>query len=149
MEEIDLSVPGIHWTNDVKCERLTVGIRGKARSDTHRMTVYTYPNIDAGTKIYNYQDLKLAYPHLSVLSEETLKLRDVKIILAQNRYHIHRPEEYKCCTNGEPWTVKTKLGWTLCGPLPPQEAVQMTASCVTASEDDVLAEQIKSWWDIE
>ena len=25
----------------------------------------------------------------------------------------------------------------------------MTASCVTASEDDVLAEQIKTWWDIE
>ena len=25
----------------------------------------------------------------------------------------------------------------------------MTASCVTASEDDALAEQIKTWWDIE
>ena len=25
----------------------------------------------------------------------------------------------------------------------------MTASCVTASENDVLAEQIKTWWDIE
>ena len=30
-----------------------------------------------------------------------------------------------------------------------QKAVQMTASCVTASEDDALAEQIKTWWDIE
>ena len=25
----------------------------------------------------------------------------------------------------------------------------MTASCVTGSEDDELAEQIKTWWDIE
>ena len=41
--------------------------------------------------------------------------------------------------------VKTKLGWTLCGPRPQQEAVQMTASCVTASEDDAQAEQIKTW----
>ena len=147
-EEIDLSVAGIHGTNDMKCERFTVRIRGKAMSDTHHMTVYTHPNIDAGTKIYNYQ-LKLAYPHLSVLSEETLKLKDVKMILGQNCYHIHRPVEYKSCTNGEPWAVKTKLGWTLCGPLQQQKAVQMTASCVTASEDDVLAEQIKTWWDIE
>ena len=148
-EEIDLSVTGIHGTNDVKCERFTVGIRGKAMSDTHHMTIYTHPNIDAGTKIYNYQELKLSYPHLSVLSEETLKLKDVKMILGQNCYHIHRPVDNKSCTNGEPWAVKTKLGWTLCGPLPQQKAVQMTASCVTASEDDALAEQIKTWWDIE
>ena len=148
-EEIDLSVAGIHGTNDVKCERFTLGIRGKGMSDTHHLTVYTHPNIDAGTKIYNYQELKLAYPHLSVLSEETLKLKHVKMILGQNCYHIHRPVEYRSCTNGEPWAVKTKLGWTLCGPLPQQKAVQMTASCVTASEDDALAEQIKTWWDIE
>ena len=45
--------------------------------------------------------------------------------------------------------MKTKLGWTLAGPLPQQKAVQMTASCVTASEDDALAEQIKTWWDID
>ena len=92
-EEIDLSVAGIHGTNDVKCERFTLGIRGKGMSDTHHMTVYTHPNIDAGTKIYNYQELKLAYPHLSVLSEETLKLKDVKMILGQNCYHIHQPVE--------------------------------------------------------
>ena len=80
-EEIDQSVAGIHGTNDVKCERFTVGIRGKARTDTHHLTVYTHPNIDAGTKIYNYKELKLAYPHLSVLSEETSKLKDVKKVI--------------------------------------------------------------------
>ena len=31
-EEVDLSVAGIHGTNEVKCELLTVGIRGKART---------------------------------------------------------------------------------------------------------------------
>ena len=61
-KEIDLGVAGIHGTNDVKCERFIVGIRGKAMSDTHHMTVYTHPNLDDGTKIYNYQKLKLAYP---------------------------------------------------------------------------------------
>ena len=108
-EEIDLGVAGIHGTNDVKCERFTVGIRGKAMSDTHHMTVYNHPNIDAGRKIYNYQELKLAYPQLSFLSEETLKLKDVKMILEQNCYHIHRPVNYKNCTNGGPWAMKTIL----------------------------------------
>ena len=42
------------------------------------MTVYTHLNIDAGSKIYNYRELKHDYPHLSVLSEETLKLEAVK-----------------------------------------------------------------------
>ena len=148
-EAIDLSVAGIHGTKDVKCKQFTLGIRGKTKSDTHQMTVYTHPNIDTGAKIYNYQELKLAYPHFSVLSEETLKLNVVKMILGQNCYHIHRPEEYKSCTNDKPWAVKTKLGWTLCGPLPQQEAVQMAASVVTACGDVVMAEQIKIWWDIE
>ena len=133
----------------MKCELFTVGIRGKARSDTHHMTVYTHPNIDTGTKIYTYQELKLAFPNFLVLSEETLNFKDVKMIFGQNCYYSHRPEKYKNCTNGEPWAVKTKLVWTLCGPFPQQEAVQMTAFSVTASEDDVLAEQIKTWWDIE
>ena len=132
----------------MKCERLTVGIRGKARCDTHHMTVYTHPNIDAGSKIYDYRKLKDAHPHLSVLSEKTLELKE-EMILGQNCYPIHRPEEYKSGTNGEPWAVKTKHGWKHSGPLPQQEAVQMTVSCVTASEDDALAEQIKTWWGIE
>ena len=119
---------------------------GFSKTHTHNMTVYTHPNIDAGSKIYDDRELKYAYPHLSVLREETMKLKDVKIIFRQNCYRIHRPEEYKSGTNGEP---KRNLKWTLCGPLPQQEAVQVTASCVTASEDDALAEQIKTWWDIE
>ena len=57
-EEVDLSLAGIHGTNDVKCEQFTVGIHGKTKSDTHHM-------------ISTYQELKIAYLHLSVLSEET------------------------------------------------------------------------------
>ena len=41
-----------------------------------------------------------------------------------------------------------KLEWTFCGRLPQHVAVQITASCVTACEDDALAERIKTW-DIE
>ena len=85
-------------------------IRGKTRSDTHHITVYTHENIDAGTKIYKYRDFKYVHPHLSVLGDETLQLKDVKMIFCQNCYHIHRPKKYKICTNDEPWVVKLKIG---------------------------------------
>ena len=45
--------------------------------------------------------------------------------------------------------MKTKLGWTLCEPLPQQEAVQIAASCEAAYEKAGLAKQKKTWWDIE
>ena len=90
-EEVDLSVAGIHGTNDVKCERFTVGFRGKTKGETHHLTVYTHPKVDAGSKIYNHHELKQLYPHLSVSGEETMNLKDVKMILGQICYHIHRP----------------------------------------------------------
>ena len=131
-EEVDLCVAGIHGTNDVKCERFTVGIRGKARSDT------PHDSLHAPKHRRRIKDLQLSRAQTCLFSFVGSKRRNIeaqrcKMILGQNCYHIHRPEEYRSGTDGEPWAVKTKLGWTLCGPLPPQEAVQMTASCVTAS----------------
>ena len=83
-EEINLIVAVIHGMNDVKSERFTVGFRGKTRSDTQHITFYTQKNIDAGTKIYISRDFKYAHPHLSVLGNETLQLKYVKMILDQN-----------------------------------------------------------------
>ena len=84
-KEIDLSVAGIRETNDVKCERFTVEIRGKTKSDTHHMTICTHPSIDADTKINNYRELKHAYSLMSVLSEKPLKFKDLILILADIR----------------------------------------------------------------
>ena len=135
-EEIGLSVTGIHGTNDV-----TVC--------THQTIVCTHPNINAGTKIDNYREQQHTYHHLSFRSDKTSKLKDVKMILDQNCYNMHRPEKWETCTNDEPWAVEKKLEYILCGPLPQWEALQKTPSCVTASKVDVLTEQIKTWWGID
>ena len=55
-EEVDLSVAGIHGTNDVKRERLTVGNRDKARSDTHHMK-----------KIYNQRSTTIESSNMPIL----------------------------------------------------------------------------------
>ena len=50
--EVDLSVAGLHGTNEVKRKRLTVGIRGKARSSTRRRKFGTRKwLIDTATKL--------------------------------------------------------------------------------------------------
>ncbi len=45
--------------------------------------------------------------------------------------------------------MKTQLGWALSGPLPQQEATQLSTSCMLSNEGDQLAEQVCAWWDIE
>ena len=133
-----------YMTNDVICQRFTVGNRGRTKRypphDSQHSSKHRRRNKDL--QLSGAQTCLFAF----VCSKRrNIETQDVKMILGQNCYYIHRPKEYKGCTNGEPWEVKTKLGWTLCGPLPQKEAVQMTASCVTASDDDYLAEQIKTW----
>ena len=61
----------------MKCERFTVGIGAKTKTDEHYVTVYIHPNIDTGTKIYNYREFKHANHNLSVLSEDFLKFKGV------------------------------------------------------------------------
>ena len=99
-DENDMNMTGFHGTNDMKCKQLTMGIRGYFKSKTHHKTVYTHPNIDALTKIYIYREFKRACPQKNEKPERMVSLGQ--------------------------W--KRTLGWTFCGPLLPQKAVQMAAS---------------------
>ena len=76
------------------------------------MTVYTHPNIDAGTKIHNYWEFKDAYPHLLDLGEETLKLKDEKMILEQNSYYIDNTACILIILYDTAWNT---LGWHTLG----------------------------------
>ena len=44
-------------------------------------------------------------------------MKDVKVILGQDAYHLIRPLEYKSGDRNEAWAVKTSLGWTVSGAL--------------------------------
>ena len=80
------------------------------------------------------------------MKDSTINLGDVKVILGQDCYHLHRATDYRMCGNGKPWAVRTKLGWMLSGPLPQQESAKLATENLFAAELDPLAGQMKTRW---
>ena len=120
-QQVDLNVAGTHGKSDICSKRLRVKIGdqdGKVKEDT---MVYSHPNVNAGNRTYNLKKLKEEYPQLSVLKDSTINLKDVKVILGQDCYHLHRAIGYRKCGKSKPWAVLTKLRWMLSGPLPQQK----------------------------
>ena len=105
--------------------------------------------MNAGSQTYNLKKLKETYPHLSFLRDSTINLGEVKVILGQDCYHLHRAIDYRKCGNAKPWAVRTKLGWMLRVPLPQQETAKLANGSLAAAEVDPLANQVKTWWSME
>ena len=83
------------------------------------------------------------------MKDQTINLKDVKFILGQDCYHLHRTTDYRKCGNAKPWAVRTKLGWMLSGPLPQQESTKLATENLFAAELDLLAGQIKTRWGMQ
>ena len=89
------------------------------------------------------------YPHLSVLKDFIINLKDVKVIVGQDCYHLHRANDYRKCANARPWAVQKKLGWVLSGPLSQQETAEHAIGSLVAADVDPLADQKKTWLSME
>ena len=148
-QPVDLNVAGIHGTSDISSKRLRVRIGDQDGRVKEDIMAYSHPNVNAGNRTYNLKKLKETYPHLSVMRESTINLGEVKVILGQDCYHLHRAIDYRKCGNAKPWAVRTKLGWMLSGPLPQQETAKLATESLVAAEVDPLADQVKTWWSME
>ena len=141
---MDLNVAGIHGTSDISSKRLRVKIGdqdGKVKED---IRAYSHPNVNAGNRSYDLKKLKETYSHLSVLKDSTVNLGDVKVILGQDCYHLHRAIGYRKCGKSKPWAVLTKLGWMLSGPLPQQETAKLATESFGFADVDRLVDQTKT-----
>ena len=88
--------------------------------------------------------MKEEYPQLSVLKVSTINLKDVKVILGQDCYHLHRAIGYRKCGKSKPWAVLTKLGWMLSGPLPKQETAKFATESLVFADVDPSVDQMKT-----
>ena len=143
-QSVDLNVAGIHGASDISSKRLRVRIgdqQGKVKED---IMAYSHPDVNAGNRTYNLKKLKEEYPHLSVLKDSTINLKDVKVILGQDCYHLHRAIGYRKCGKSKPWAVLTKLGWMLSGPLPQQETAKFATESLVFADVDPLVDQMKT-----
>ena len=148
-QPVDLNVAGIHGTSDISSKRLRVRIGdqdGKVKED---IMAYSHHHVNAGNRTYDLKKVKETYPHMSVLKDSIINLKDVKVILGQDCYHLHRAIDYRKCGNAKPWVVRTKLGWMLSGPLPQQETAKLATESLVPAEVDPLADQVKTWWSME
>ena len=89
------------------------------------------------------------YSHLDVLPDNNMDLKQIKMVLGEDNYHLLFAVAYREGKRNEPWVVKTKLGWTVSGPLPKHEVAQLAATSHAAAEDDGLGAQIKTWFSME
>ena len=96
---VDLNVAGIHGTSDISSKRLRIRIGDQDGKVNEEIMAYSHPNVNAGNRTYNIKKLKETYPHLSVLKDSTINLKDVKVILGQDCYHLHRAIDYRKCGN--------------------------------------------------
>ena len=143
-QPVDLNVAGIHGASDISSKRLRVRIgdqQGKVKED---IMAYSHPDVNAGNRTYNLKKLKEEYPHLSVLKDSTINLKDVKVILGQDCYHLHRAIGYRKSGKSKPWAVLTKLGWMLSGPLPQQETAKFATESLVFADVDPLVDQMKT-----
>ena len=132
---MDLNAAGIHG---ISSRRLRVNIGDQEEKINENITAYSHPNVNAGNRTYNLEKMKETYPHLSVLKDSTVNLKDVKVILGQYCYHLHRATENIRCGNAKPCAVETKLGWVLGGPLPLQKTVKFATEMLVAAGVDPL-----------
>ena len=148
-QSMDLNVAEIHGTSDISSKQLRVKIGDQDGKVNEDIMAYSHPNVNAGNRTYNLKELKETYLHLSVLKDSTINLGEVKVILGQYCYNLHRAIDYRKCGNAKPWAVRTKLGWMLSGPLPQHETGKLATESLVAAEVDPLADQVKTWWSME
>ena len=144
---IPLNIAVANRTKEMVSEKVRIKVTTPSVSESVMFHVHhsKYPE----SKLYNYNDLKRKYSDLDVFPNDKMDLKQVKIVLGQDNYPLLFPVAYRKGKRKEPWAVKTKLRWTLSGPLPKHELAQLAATSHVAATYDGLGAQIKTWFSME
>ena len=114
---------------------------------------YIREDLKVGTDTIEVELLKTKYPHLQPISLKRYSYADVEMILGQDVFHSIRPLEYfDSDRKNAPVAVRLPLGWVLSGPLPSSSGLYSTCFKAVACNkelDSELADQLRSWYDIE
>ena len=145
-----LSLAGIHGSQDVKTEIVTIAVSAHEKSrPLTTVQFYVHEKLKLGDQIVELRELKDRYPHLRNLPNQSYNPNNVQVIRGQDCYDIHHSFKFKKSDDkAAPWAVKSKIGWALSGPLPAKQAATL-ATKDTSIADDKLANQLSKWWDIE
>ena len=110
---------------------------------------YVKDHIRIGSDSISIPELQEKYPQLAPIKPRHYKYEDVEIIIGQDFYHAIRPVEYLLGEDSiSPCAVRLPIGWVLSGPLLP--SFKSNSSCFKCIVEDMsLADQIKTWYELE
>ncbi|CAB3981867.1 PREDICTED: uncharacterized protein LOC107341021, partial [Paramuricea clavata] len=117
------------------------GIQGTSELNSRRVNTQQKVNL---------VDVKSKWPHLKEIDIPEASSCDVSLLIGGDCLDIILPIETRCGPRGTPVGIRTKLGWTITGPLPgyirTSQGIFHTYVC---SPDEELHNQVKSWWRTE
>lgn len=113
----------VTWTGNMKRHEdgsRRVNVLLAARGSNEKLLLqgaHTVSGLVLPKQNVNLKEVKRRFPHLRDLPVAELGLEEPTIMLGLDNLHIFAPLESRIGQPGEPIAVKTKLGWTVYGPL--------------------------------
>ena len=140
---VNLTSNGFNSTSLMKTQQVNFQVSAETHNSEFLFSfrAYVKDHIRIGSDSISIPKLQEKYPQLASIKPRHYKYEDVEIIIGQDFYHAIRPVEYLLGEDSiSPCAVRLPIGWVLSGPLPP-------LPCVV--EDMSLADQIKTWYELE
>ena len=144
-----LPVIGLHKEQVVNTREISVVVSSVSDKNVRfNVTPLTKEDFVVGRDRVDIRSLKQSFPHLAPLPDLVIDYSQVKILLGQDAFAAICPIEVSSVDNRTPCAVRTPLGWVASGPLP-SKVVKGVSNFKAVVNDDSLAAQLHSWWDIE
>ena len=143
---------GIQGTSKLNSKRVNTQVSAvnmvTPRFEVNGALVVEHLNI-AQQKV-NLVDVKSKWPHLKEIDIPEASSCDVSLLIGSDCLDIILPIETRCGPRGTPVGIRTKLGWTITGPLPGYiRNSEGIFHAYVRSPDEELHSQVKSWWRTE
>ena len=149
-EEVTIHVTGIHGTSPIQSKKVEVTLGPAESNAANKCTIWvnSHKNLAVGKEENDLRPLKRKFGYLSCIRQNTIRLAEVKVILAQDAFPLICPVAHKHGGVNTSWAVKLPLAWTISGPLPTSEKAQCYSVC-GVSKDEELTAVVKQWGDLE
>ena len=133
---------------EVKVHTSIVHLEVADLDDAHLFSlpgVLTRPHLNIGLNSLAVQEDLSVWPHLSDLDIPDVKIDDVHLLIGQDAPDILIPREVRTGSKGEPYAIRTALGWTLNGPVT-HHMEPKSSSSFFATPDVHLQHQVERFW---
>ena len=148
---VNLTINGFKSTSLMKTHQVSFQVSTETNISEFSFSFQAYvkDHIRIESDSISIPELQEKYPQLAPIKPIHYKYEEVKIIIGQDFYHAIRPVEYLLGEDSiSPCAVRRPIGWVLSGPLPP--SFKSNSSCFKCVVEDMsLADQIKTWYELE